>query len=283
MKYQSSKDYLDSENKKLVLIGLSGVGKTTLANILSDEGWEQYSIDYHIGNKFLSDEIHELFEKSKTNKDFMDKAIARNSVDSITKKPVITKSNLYPISAYVSMVGRQDEGGLSELEFRNRLKNHLSAEVAATLEMIKTGLDTKTNFICDASGSLCEIVDPEAEDLILNALSDFTVVYIESNQEHDQLLVDRQKQDPKPLYYRQEFLDEHIPAYANERQISSIDEADPGDVGGWMLPRLIQARRKRYDKIINRLGYKVPMQEVTNIKSGNELNQLIAKAIDRQK
>ena len=44
-------------NKAITLLGMSGVGKTTLANKLPKTNWFHYSGDYRIGTKYLEEPI----------------------------------------------------------------------------------------------------------------------------------------------------------------------------------------------------------------------------------
>ena len=48
--YSTEEEWLLAENKKVVLFGMSGLGKTHISNILRQSGeWYHYSIDYRIG------------------------------------------------------------------------------------------------------------------------------------------------------------------------------------------------------------------------------------------
>ena len=44
-------------NKAITLLGMSGIGKTTLANKLPKSKWFHYSGDYRIGTKYLEEPI----------------------------------------------------------------------------------------------------------------------------------------------------------------------------------------------------------------------------------
>ena len=45
------------ETKRITLLGMSGVGKTTLANKLPRQSWFHYSGDYRIGTRYLDEPI----------------------------------------------------------------------------------------------------------------------------------------------------------------------------------------------------------------------------------
>ena len=52
MLYTSAADWRNAERKKILLFGMSGLGKTHISNQLRDTGeWFHYSIDYRIGTR----------------------------------------------------------------------------------------------------------------------------------------------------------------------------------------------------------------------------------------
>ncbi len=54
----SAKDFIESKNKSITLLGMSGVGKTHLAKLIGEEGdWFHFSGDYRIGAAHLKEEI----------------------------------------------------------------------------------------------------------------------------------------------------------------------------------------------------------------------------------
>ena len=52
----STKEFRSEKNKRLTLLGMSGVGKTHLAKLIGENGdWYHFSGDYHIGATYLKD------------------------------------------------------------------------------------------------------------------------------------------------------------------------------------------------------------------------------------
>jgi GTPase SAR1 family protein len=49
MRFQSASDFRKQPAYAVTIMGMSGVGKTTLAVMLQKSGWFQYSVDYRIG------------------------------------------------------------------------------------------------------------------------------------------------------------------------------------------------------------------------------------------
>jgi GTPase SAR1 family protein len=64
MLYKSSNEWRLATHKRVSLFGMSGVGKTFLANILRGTGdWFHYSVDYRIGTKYLGECIVDNLKK----------------------------------------------------------------------------------------------------------------------------------------------------------------------------------------------------------------------------
>ena len=53
----SPQEFFATKTKRITLLGMSGVGKTTLANRLPKKEWFHYSGDYRIGTKYLEEPI----------------------------------------------------------------------------------------------------------------------------------------------------------------------------------------------------------------------------------
>jgi len=53
MFFQHSSDFLAQESRRITLMGMSNVGKTTLSSILPKNKWFHYSIDYRLATVHL--------------------------------------------------------------------------------------------------------------------------------------------------------------------------------------------------------------------------------------
>ena len=59
--YSTQEEWLQSKNKKIVLFGMSGLGKTHISTMLRQSGeWYHYSIDYRIGTRYMGEHIEDL-------------------------------------------------------------------------------------------------------------------------------------------------------------------------------------------------------------------------------
>ena len=58
MIHHSGQDWLRAANRRVLLFGMSGLGKTHLSGLLrASGGWFHYSIDYRIGTRYLGEAI----------------------------------------------------------------------------------------------------------------------------------------------------------------------------------------------------------------------------------
>ena len=67
-------------NKAVTLMGMSGVGKTTLANSLPKSKWFHYSGDYRIGTKYLAEPILDNIKRQAMQVDFLRDLLRSDSI-----------------------------------------------------------------------------------------------------------------------------------------------------------------------------------------------------------
>ena len=284
MRFKSGQDFLKIPHKSVTVLGMSGVGKTTLAALLQNYNWFQYSVDYRIGTKYMDEHIVDNFKREAMRNVFLRDLLR---TDSIYIRSNITFDNLAPLSTYLGKPGRADKGGISFTEYKRRQAQHHEAEIHALMDVPSFigrakeiyGYD---NFICDSGGSLCEVVDANnANDPVLKALSDNTLLlYIEGTAEHTKMLVERFRKNPKPMYYQPQFLDQKWVEYKALNKIKSDEEVDPDGFAVWGFEQLLHHRLPLYRMIAQNFGYTLPMSAVPSVKNEADFATLIAKTID---
>ena len=275
----SAKEFLTCDKKQITLLGMSGAGKTTLANKLSPKKWFHYSGDYRIGTQYLSEPILDNIKQQAMDTPFLKDLLISDSIYICNN---ITVDNLMPISSFMGKIGNPELGGLSLETFKNRQLLHREAEIAAMKDVpkfIKKAQDIYgyNHFINDAGGSVCELNDPE----ILSLLAQHTlIIYIKTSEDQEQLLFERAQQDPKPLYYRADFLDENLKAFMDEFHYRCTEQIPPNEFVSWVFPKLFHARLPRYQAIADQYGYTVDASAVAQVKNEDEFIKLIAQTLD---
>lgn len=260
---------------------MSGVGKTTLAYKLPQSTWFHYSGDYRIGTKYLEEPILDNIKRQAMQVDFL-RDLLRS--DSIYIASNITVHNLSPISTFLGKVGARVLGGLPLDEFKRRQWLFEQAEIAAMKDVGEFIVKARDiygydHFLNDAGGSLCEIDDPN----MLNVLAEHTLIlYLRAGDDMEQELIRRAAANPKPLYYREDFLDSELKAFVQETGERTADDIDPDRFVRWIFPRLVQHRRPRYEALASRLGYTVDARDIEGLRDEQDFLQLVVGAIRRR-
>lgn len=277
----SATQFLEWESKSITLLAMSGAGKTTLANKLPKDKWFHYSGDYRIGTKYLDEPILDNIKKQAMEVPFLRQLLLS---DSIFIRNNVTVNNLAPVSTFLGKLGNPALGGLSLAEFKRRQKLHHQAEIAAmndVPEFIRKAEDIYgyKNFLNDAGGSVCELDSPA----VLNTLAQHSlIIYIKIPTSLEQTIIDRAKSDPKPLYYREAFLDEQLTKFMFFKGYKNTDEIPPDEFVSWVFPFLFQSRIPRYEAIAKQYGYTIEADAIANVKTEADFIQVIADALAKQ-
>lgn len=270
--------FRDWEHKSITLLGMSGVGKTRLAAMLRKHDWFHYSGDYRIGTHYLDEPILDNIKSKAMEVPFL-RNLLRN--DSIYIANNITVDNLQPVSSFLGKLGNPESGGLPLNEFKYRQALHHDAEIAAMHDVPKfidkaREIYGYKHFINDAGGSVCELDDPT----VVSRLAEHTlIIYIQTSDKDVQELIQRAERDPKPLYYREAFLDEMLSIYMQENDLEYVAMIEPDDFVRWVFPRLVNARIPRYEDIASRYGYTITTADMWQIKSEQDFLDLIENAL----
>lgn len=268
------------KQKSITLVGMSGVGKTHLSTLLQKYDWFQYSADYRIGTRYLSEPILDQVKVQAMKVPFL-RELLRS--DSIYISHNITFDNLHPVLSFLGKLGDPRRGGLELAEFKRRQKLYRDAEVLAmhdVPEFIRKAhqIYGYQHFVNDAAGSLCELDDPD----VLRALAEHTLIlHIRASEQDGRMLLGRAKQDPKPLYYRPAFLDEQLAAYLRERRVRKVSRIEPDDFLLWVFPRLFRSRIPRYEAIADEFGYTTSSREIQAVRNEADFLRLVERALTR--
>jgi len=273
-------EFLAWPHKAITLLGMSGVGKTTLAYKLPSSKWFHYSGDYRIGTKYLAEPILDNIKRQAMQVDFL-RELLRS--DSIYIASNVTFHNLQPVSTFLGKIGRTDLGGLPVAEFKRRQRLHRDAEISAMRDVAEFigkaqeiyGYD---HFINDAGGSLVELDDAETEKTLAEHS---LILYLKADDDMERELVRRAVSDPKPLYYNEKFLDRKLIEYVSEAELDGPDSIIPNEFVRWIFPALVAHRRPKYEAMAQRCGYTINARLIDSVTNERDFLELVASALDR--
>lgn len=285
MIYRNADDWRATAARRIVLFGMSGLGKTYLATMLRETGdWFHYSVDYRIGTRYMGEYIADNFKREAMKVPFLRELLMSDSVYIASN---ITFDNLAPLSTYLGKPGSPSRGGLPFDDYCRRQNQHRRAEIASLLDtrhFMDRARDIYAlpHFVCDSGGSICEVVDPDnPDDPVLEALSrDLLMVWIKGSDDHTAELVRRFDRAPKPMYYQPQFLERAWVAYRVEKGLEP-DQVNPDDFIRWTYARALAHRQPRYQAMARR-GVTVLAEEVAQVRTPADFTDLIATALARK-
>lgn len=267
-------------HKCVTLLGMSGVGKTYLSVLLRRHDWFHYSGDYRIGTRYLDEHILDLVKAHAMRDPFL-RDLLRS--DWIFIRNNIKVNDLGPVLSFVGKLGNPELGGLPLAEFNRRQALYREAEIAAMLDVpdfIRKAQEIYgyAHLVNDVGGSLCELDEPRVIDLLAEHS---LILYIRVPEADEIKLIQRAQADPKPLYYRPEFLRAAVKDYLRARELEYVAQIEPNDFTRWVFPRLFHSRVPRYEAIARPHGYTVSSEEVAGVRDEQDFLQLLETAIAR--
>ncbi|MDE0532353.1 MAG: ATPase [Albidovulum sp.] len=284
MIYKDAEHWLASGNKRILLFGMSGVGKTHVSDILRKSGqWFHYSVDYRIGTRYMGEYIVDNFKREAMRNEFLAELL---KTDSIYIASNITFENLAPLSTYLGKPGDPGLGGIPYQEYKIRQQQHRHAEIAS-LKETKHFVDRAEkiygyrNFVCDSGGSICEVVDTnDPSDDLMNTLAEhLLLIWIRESDDHAKQLAERFDRAPKPMYYHPSFLDRMWSEYCGVKNCRA-DKVDPDDFVRWIYVRAIERRMPRYRAMAENWGIQLYANDIKRITSASEFCDLVAASLD---
>ncbi|ADC72950.1 conserved hypothetical protein [Thioalkalivibrio sp. K90mix] len=277
----SPEEYRQLDHRRITLLGMSGVGKTRLSNMLRREEWFHYSGDYRIGTRYLSEPILDNIKAQAMAVPFLRDLLRSDSIQIINN---ITVDNLHPVASFLGKLGNPELGGLPLTEFKRRQNLHHEAEVQAMLDVPDFIHKSQTlfgypHFVNDAGGSVCELDSPG----VLETLAEHTLIlYIKATDEDERQLIERAEHDPKPLYYREAFLDQQLAEYMRDEGLDYVAQIDPDAFVRWVFSRLFRARLPRYEAIAEAHGYTISTTELAQVRNAQDFDDLVCMALERE-
>lgn len=234
-------EFVAQKRKSITLIGMSGVGKSHLSTKLADWGWCNYCCDDLIGSDYLK----------------MD--------------------NMADLAAFVGQIGDPAKGGVGLEEFRRRQNLYYEAECDVVRDLGKAIAEAEGHFVCDSSGSLCEVRD---EDILEQAGAQTLFVYLEVDQEDHAEILERAVKYPKPLFFPPAFFDERLEMFMEKFDVGAVENIDPKAFLSWVFPYLFESRLPKYQKLADQYGVTVSANKITNVNSEDEFFEIVMQALD---
>ena len=277
----SIKEFRAWNNKRVTLLGMSGVGKTHLSALLCRYNWFHYSGDYRIGTRYLDEPILDQIKQQAMQVPFLSDLLRRDWIYICNN---IKVNDLGPVLSFVGKLGNPKLGGVPYEDFLRRQALYRKAEIAAMRdvpEFIRKAEEIYgyRHFVNDAGGSLCELDEPAAIDLLVKHT---LILYIQvTDAQEEAKLISRAQNDPKPLYYRPEFLEQQLQTYLKEQDLEYAAEMDPDAFTRWVFPHLFRSRIPRYEAIAKPHGYRATSQEIAKVRDEKDFLELLETAISR--
>ena len=287
MIYQNKKEWIKSSNKRVSLLGMSGLGKTRLSNMLqSSFNWFHYSVDYRIGTRYLDEFIVDNFKQEAMKNPFLRELLLS---DSIYISSNLNFNNLSPLSTYLGKPGKETLGGINFEKYKKRQKQHREAEILSILDTNKfieksNDIYGYQNFVCDTSGSICEVVNPEdPNDPLLSHLAEDTlIILIKGSRKHKEQLIKRFKKDPKPIYYNEDFLNKKWSNFKDEFKVSNSN-VDPDKFILYCFEELLDYRTPIYNSIAKNWGITIDADDISKVKNENDFINLVSHYLSKIK
>jgi len=279
MLYPTARDWRAASRRKVLVFGMSGLGKTHLASLLRGAGdWFHYSIDYRIGTRYLGELIADNAKAEAMKVPFLRDLLLS---DSIYIGSNITFHNLRPVATWLGKPGDPARGGLPMAEYARRQEAFRQAEIAALHDTAHFAeraqrLYGYDHFICDTGGSICEWADPsDPEDPLLTALSrECLLIWIKGDAAHTEELIRRFDRAPKPMAYQPAFLARVWEDYLAQEGLTE-DEVDPDSFIRWTYAQALAHRQPRYVEMA-KWGITITPDEISALGTESDFTDLIA-------
>jgi hypothetical protein len=245
----SAEAFMNSPHRAVTLIGMSGVGKTYISGLLARWGWARYSCDYEIGTKYL-----------------------RDAMSGNMKSPEDTDA----LFRFIGKPGDPRKGGHVMAKYKKHQKAYYDAECQSVAEAVMEAEERRVNFVHDSTGSLCEIMD---ENLIARLGSQTLFVYLKASAEDENVVLERARSHPKPLFFPPALFDGWVEDFLAEKDLGSPDEMEPDEFSRWVFPRLFKSRLPKYQRLADLYGVTIESAEMHALKSEADFVARVAERL----
>ncbi|MCH9780962.1 MAG: ATPase [Alphaproteobacteria bacterium] len=267
-------------NLAITLIGMSGVGKTHLAEKLRHDGWFHYSADYRIGTRYIDEKLLDGVKRRMMQDPFL-AAMLRS--DSIFVGQNISMHNLALVSAFIGLPGDPAQGGMAMEAFLANQRAYADGERMAADDLpffITRARDIYgyQHFVHDSTGSLCEIIDTtDPQDPIWeNMRQHTTLVWIQDSDADRDALIVRQQGAPKPIYYNEGFFHAHFEQFCRDNGDSPSNPTfAPKEFLIYVFPHVVARRRDRYAALVANDGITISSDEVAAVRDTQDMVALL--------
>jgi len=285
MLYRDADHWCQAAQKRVMVYGMSGLGKTHMSTIVRGSGhWFHYSIDYRIGTRYMSELIADNAKAEAMKVPFLRSLLMSDSIYIVSN---ITFDNLTPVSTYLGKPGDPALGGLPIDEYRRRQEQFRQSELSALNDTEyfaerAQALYGYPHFICDTGGSICEWVEADDDnDPLMTKLSATCLpLWIKGDAAHTEALIARFDKAPKPMAYQPAFLLECWQAYIAETGLAE-NKVNPDTFVRWTYARALAHRQPRYEAM-SRWGVTVSADEVASLNGEADFIDLVATALERR-
>ena len=265
-------------NKAVTLLGMSGVGKTTLSRLLPPERWFHYSGDYRIGTHYLADDLLEEWKRLAMQQPQLSQLLRDNHIYLGTH---LTVDDLQPLSHYLGKPGDPAQGGLPWEEFMRRQQLYRDAECRAMRDVGRFIRQAREiygypHFLNDTGGSVCNL---NAGECWTELAEQTLILYLEADESMEKTLLERARACPKPMCYEADYLEENLAEYLRLNQIDHAENMVPDQFIEWLFPRLLKRRRSQYAAIAKRYGYRLNAADLGKLRDEQDFLEAVGAAI----
>mgnify|MGYP003325595673 FL=1 len=94
------------------------------------------------------------------------------------------------------------------------------------------------------------------------------------------MLIERSKNQPKPVYYHPDFFASALQSYLEKNSLDYVAQINPDAFVRWVFPRLVEDRLAKYQTLADQYGYTIKSADLYECHSADDVVNLIAGVLD---